>query len=257
MFIKTHGNASGLDNVVNWLGVPGWAESHRCFEPLAQQLPDAHLLHALDLPGTGLSPLDARGLTLEVVVDQIAVALESLPDGPVGVIGNCGGALFALSAAMASRRNVSSAVLIDAFAFLPGYFKLLLLRGPGRLAYNLSFANPIGRAITNTALRSKRQATTDLMASFAQGNPQIHYRYLQLFEQIGEVSQYRTFNGEVTLIHGSRTFAAVRKSVPLWRANWPELKVYEIYPAGHAPLTEAAEAVAQIVFHPQSAGKVS
>ena len=52
----------------------------------------------------------------------------------------------------------------------------------------------------------------------------------------------------VDLLHGSRTFRAVRKSVGQFHRLWPQARVFELKGMGHLPMVRGAREMAGILF---------
>ena len=108
-------------------------------------------------------------------------------------------------------------VLIDPFAFLPWYFKVFVHPRIGHIAYHSTFANPVGRWLTNASLRNRRAAETDLTGSFRELDHDVSLRYLEMLDAIDGIARFSTISAPVDIAYGERTFAAVKQSVEQWR----------------------------------------
>jgi pimeloyl-ACP methyl ester carboxylesterase len=230
----------------------GWNGDHRTFLPLVPYLPANARLVAPDLPGCGRSPAPARWAP-EEVTGAIARSIVQEGEAPVVVIGNCSGGLLALAAALLLEESgfseaIGRMVLIDPFAYWPWYFRVFLSKGWGRYAYAATFANPLGRWLTNLALRSKRRAETDLTEGFASADHEVLLRYLNLLRELGPIERFRSFRMPIDLVHGERTFQAVRRSIAAWKRIWPQAAVWSLPQAGHLPIREAARDLSKIIF---------
>ncbi|HEV2666776.1 MAG TPA: alpha/beta fold hydrolase, partial [Blastocatellia bacterium] len=159
MHIECYGSGSRV-----YFGLHGWSGDHATFAPLAVYLPAGVALYSADLPGYGRSPAPRRWELAEIT-DEIASEVVAI-DSPVTIIGNCSGAVFALLAAERLPLRIERLILIDPFAYLPWYFKIFLHKRIGRYAYYSTFANPLGRWLTNLSLSKHRTAETDLTESF-------------------------------------------------------------------------------------------
>ena len=236
---------------VHYFGLHGWGADRRTFAPLAPHVPADATFHSADLPGCGLSPAPPAW-SLEAVTDSIVESMRATGAGSLTVVGNCGGAVFGLLAARRLGSSVSRVVMIDAFAYLPRYFSLFAKGEFGRRAYEATFANPLGRWLTNQSLRGRRGGAADLTASFADVDHEVARRYLALFDEVGGAGRFRGTAQPADVVYGERSFGAVRRSVALWREVMPQARERRLEGVGHAPLLEAAARVAEIVFAPQA-----
>ncbi len=242
MFVERYGRGGEA-----YFALHGWGGDRRTFAPLAPFVPAFASLYSADLPGCGDSTAP-REWSVSAVVGEIVEAVRALTTARVNFVGNCGGAVFALLAAQELGDKVGRVVMIDPFAYLPRYFRLFLAGDFGRHAYNATFANPLGRWLTNQSLRGRREGGGDLTASFADADHEVARRYLALFEEVGGVERFRGFDAPVEIAHGEKTFGAVKRSLALWREVLPHARVRELRGAGHLPIVEATEQVAYMIF---------
>lgn len=248
MFVERHGRGPRV-----YFALHGWGGDRRTFAPLAPYVPTEASLYGADLPGCGDSPAP-RAWSVGAVIEEIVEAVREIT--PVSrvtplrltFVGNCGGAVFALLAAEALGGKVGRVVMIDPFAYLPRYFRLFLAGDFGRRAYSATFANPVGRWVTNQTLRGRRAGASDLTASFAEADHEAARRYLALYDEVRSVERFRGFAAPVDIAHGEKTFGAVRKSLALWTDVLPRARVRELAGAGHQPIAEAPALTARIVF---------
>jgi pimeloyl-ACP methyl ester carboxylesterase len=233
-----------------YFGIHGWSGTHETFLPLLGALPEDAKFISIDLPGHGRSPWVGHP-DLKSIAEQVGREMERVESESFTLVGNCSGALIAL-AAIESRpgleERIERMVLIDPFAFTPWYFRIFVVPLFGRLFYHSTFANPLGRWVTNLSLRSKRTSETDLTHSFQRVDHQVSYRYLELLTSIGSIERWSGILIETDIVHGERTFGAIRKSIGMWRALWPHIRIYELTAAGHLPILEATEQMQQILF---------
>jgi len=242
MYVERYGAGSRL-----WLGLHGWSGDHRTFEPLARYLPDGVVLYAPDLPGCGKSP-PPGSWTLASVLQELLDLVAPLVPPPLVIIGNCSGAILALCLAQQlSRRGCTSSierlVLIDPFAYWPWYFRVFVSPRIGRYAFACSFGNPVGRRLINLALAGKRRADTDLAEGFAGVSPDVALAWLRILREIESVKVFAELDLPIRILHGDRTFAAVRRSLTVFRGLWPQMEARVIEGAGHLPLREAPQQV--------------
>ena len=241
MHVECYGSGSRA-----YFGLHGWSGDYATFGPLAAYLPAGAALYSADLPGYGRSPAPRRW-ELSDITDEIERAIAAV-DSPVTVIGNCSGAIFALLAAERLGGRIDRLILIDPFAYLPLYFKIFLHKRIGRYAYYSTFANPVGRWLTNLSLSRHRTADTNLTESFVSVSHDVAYRYLALMGELDDVGRFGRLRPPVDLVYGARTFGAIKKSIRLWRGVWPHARCHELAGAGHLPIQEATRQLSEIVF---------
>lgn len=229
------------------VGLHGWAGDHRTFEPLQPFRPDSISFWGLDLPGYGQSPAPTVW-TLDGVALQVADELKRLGLNRLTLVGNCSGAIVGLHIARKMREKIDRLVMIDPFAYMPWYFKLFLRGEFGRRAYDATFASPLGRALTNGALQNKRTGQSHLTSSFAEVDHETVYRYLRMLDANNDFHQFADVDVPITLIHGEKTFAAVKRSIDLWTILWPHAERFELQGAGHLPIEETPQQLAAILF---------
>lgn len=230
------------------VGSHGWGGSHRTFIPLLPYLPGGRGMVCPDLPGYGMSSEPSRwewelvaALTLE------ALDLADVPRG-VAAVGSCSGAILLLEIERLDPGRFGRLVLVDPFAWMPWYFRIFTLPFIGPLAYWTAFANPIGRWMGNRALARHRAEQTHLTASFSE---QRHASTLAWLRMLRDLEGPRRFAGtrcEVVIVHGERTFGAVREGVPAWEAGLSLVRSVELAGAGHLPIEECSEAVSTLVW---------
>jgi pimeloyl-ACP methyl ester carboxylesterase len=230
-----------------YLGLHGWGGGHKTFAPLIGHLPASARLYAADLPGYGRSP-EPRGWSLPSIVDEIVRAAEQIDEAELTIVGNCSGAILGLLAAERLTGRIERLVLIDPFAFMPWYFKVFVTGSFGRYAYYSTFANPVGRWLTNLSLRRKRAEASDLTRSFGAVNHRISQRYLALLAGVESIAQFGNLRMPIDIVYGEKTFSAVKDSVVLWQSIWPQARATELAGAGHLPIEEATKQLSDLVF---------
>ena len=250
MYVERYG-AGGREV---YFGLHGWSGDHRTFAPLAAHVPAPASLYSADLPGCGQSPAPPA-LTIETVTGEIVEAVHAAldtattPRAQVTLIGNCSGAILGLLAAERIKARVSRLVLVDPFAYWPWYFRVFVAGNFGRHAYRTTFANPLGRWLTNQSLRGRRTASTDLTHSFGRIDHDVAQRYLALLAEVGGVERFESLGDvPVDIVYGERTFGAVKKSVGMWQGVWPGARAHVLRGAGHLPIIEATAQLAGVIF---------
>lgn len=245
MYSKTYGNGPR-----KFFGIHGWSGSHETFIPLVEDLPSDVSFISIDLPGHGQSPWPTRS-TLRTIADLVATEMEKVSAPTFTFVGNCSGALIGLAAIELHPKllaRIERMVLIDPFAYAPWYFRLFLIPVLGRLFYYSTFANPLGRWIANLSLRGQRAPETDLTHSFRRIDHAVSYRYLQLVANMGRVDRWDQIAIDTDIVHGDRTFRAIRHSVAIWRSIWPHIRISELQQCGHLPILEATEELKHLIF---------
>lgn len=241
MYCKVHGDGPNLVACLH-----GWTGDHTHFDALAGHVPEGWRLAAFDLPGFGRSAAPASWAMADVGRD-VAQALNALDFDTLTLLTNCSGAYPALKAVPHLTRQPVHLVLVDAFAYAPKYFKVFTNRSWGHHAYNTTFANPVGRAITNFSLRRQRKqgGITD---EFKTTNHEYTLAWLRACVDLGDCTQFADVQLPTTLAWGAGSFGAVRKSLPMWRQIWPHCRQVELHDAGHLAIVDAAAQVAGLVF---------
>jgi pimeloyl-ACP methyl ester carboxylesterase len=242
MFVERYG---GGDRI--FFGLHGWGGDHTTFAPLVNYLPADAALYCADLPGCGRSQ-PPREWRLEELASEIAAEISKLDSQSVTVIGNCSGAILALAAMPRIAERVNRLILIDPFAFAPWYFKLFVATPIGKYAYYSTFANPVGRWITNLSLRRRRTGASDLTVSFRVVDHSASYHYLRMLCAIDGIERFAWIQSPIDIVYGERTFGAIKRSVGMWQGVWPHARVFELEGAGHLPIEEATEDLSRIVF---------
>ncbi len=231
-----------------YLGVHGWAGNHRTFKPLLSRMPADSVFYSVDLPGYGNSPAPGGEWDIEEVARLLAGEVERLPNPPVTLVGFCGGGNLAMMAARHLGGKVRRLVLIDPFAYMPLYFKVFTWGEFGRRAYFTTFANPLGRWFTNSALRGKRTGKASLTQSFENVDHEMTLRAIRGLAKFPPYESFAELDLRVDLAYGERSFKAVRQSVALWKQVWPHARICELKGAGHSPIIEATAQLSRIVF---------
>ncbi len=193
---------------------------------------------------------------MERLVIEIAEALQALNHSEMTIIGSCSGGLFGLFVIKhlleAGQSNlIKRLILIDPFAYFPWYFNVFVAPQMGKIgwyAYCTTFANPIGRWMTNLSLKQHRAKGSNLTNSFAEINHRIIYRHLQLLAEAGDAKQFSCIKIPVVIVHGEKTFRAVRQSISCWHAILPQVTCRELKGVGHLPIEETPNEIAKILF---------
>jgi len=231
-----------------FFGLHGLGGGYSTFAPLAEMMPDEATLYAADLPGYGRSPAPQRW-SIEAIADEVMAAIDETRAARLTLVGNCSGAIVGLAAAESLGRRVERLVLIDPFAFVPWYFRVFAAGEVGKVAYYSTFANPLGRWLTNRSLVRRRTGHSDLTRSFSEVNHAAALAHLALLAGIKGAERFANLTMPIDLLYGERTFRAVKQSVSIWLDLWPQACAIEISGAGHLPIEEATAELAQIIFN--------
>lgn len=233
------------------VGLHGWSGDHRSFEPLLPWLPQQVRLLSFDQPGFGQSPPPPEW-SIRAIAEPIAQVLERRGVEGLTVIGSCSGAVVGMELSMMLGPRVKRLVMIDPFMTAPWFFRLFCWGWFGRLCYLSTFANPIGRWVTNRSLADRRTEETSLTEHFREADHDRALGYLRVMCDPGLHRRgYERLDAIGEFVVGGRSFASARRSVDWWRETcWPSASVVTIERAGHMPVHEAADEVADIVFGP-------
>lgn len=234
-----------------FLALHGWIGGQHSFAALLPYVPADASVFVADLPGFGRSAAPAEW-SINALDEALCEVYDALPAGEFTLVGYCTGSLLGLHAGLRRQERFKRFVMIDPFAFMPTYFRIFLWGDFGRWAYWSTFANPLGRMITNGALRRHRTNQTDLTGGFSRVDTRVAYEYLKLFGALPTVEVLRGFDRPTTLVCGVKTFKAVKQSLPQWREVWPHAQTVMLENAGHAVIDEAPQRLAEIIFEGES-----
>lgn len=230
-----------------FLGLHGWAGNRRTFRRLLAYLPSDATFYTGDLPGYGDAPRTAR-IELDTVMSDVLETMRRISDPNLTLVGHCGGAWLALEALRAGAGLARGAVLIEPFGYAPLYFRIFTWGDFGRYAYLTTFANPLGRIVTNGALARRRTGDANLTNAFKAVDHETALDYIRLYCAMRPAERFAGITNPVDIAYGERTFAAVRRSIPFWRSVLPNVRCTELQGAGHEPIREATEQLAAVVF---------
>jgi pimeloyl-ACP methyl ester carboxylesterase len=242
LYAKQYGSGSRV-----LVAYHGWGGDYRTFEPIVPLLPFDTTLISVDLPGYGQSA-PPSAWTINSLTDALVDHIGQLQISRFTLLGNCSGAILALLVAQRIEAQVERLVLIDPFAYMPWYFSLFLNGEIGRKAYTLTFGTSVGRFVTNMALRHRRTDETNLTRSFESIDHRVVYQYLGLLGRIEGVDRFRGLTLPVDIVYGEKTFKAVKDSLPRWKQVLPQTRSHELAGAGHLPIEEATQALANVLF---------
>lgn len=243
MIVEQHGNG---ENIV--IGIHGWGGSERSFDPVLAYLPEDVTFYSWGLPGYSGTQAPADW-SPESISTLLAKEVEAVATSPVTIIGHCSGAILGLMAADTCPEQVGRLVMLDAFAYKPWYFGMLLWRGFGPFFYYSTFGNPLGRYLTDGALRNKRAEDSHMTDSFKELDLAVTYKYLRLMGEVSSYKRYAHFRcPEIDIVYGVKSFDAIHRSVPMWKEIWPDAGVWPLQGGGHLPIHEATEELAKILF---------
>lgn len=224
------------DGSEDWVGLHGWNGTRRTFDPLLEHLSAEIAFHAVDLPGYGASARPGEW-RLRSIGEAVVDALRDAGLGRCSLIGSCSGGVVGLFVAEALGDDLEHFVWLEPFAYVPWYLSVLTLPVVGRLFYSFSFGTTVGRRTANAVLADEDEP--DLMASFADTDLDVPYRYLQLFGRLDAPEQFESLSGTKHLVYADRTFDAVRTSVRRWASVWPDAATECVDGAGHLLIEEA------------------
>ncbi len=253
MYFAKYGNGKKV-----FVGFHGWSGDHKTFLPLIPYVPEDVAFYCADLPGTGQSELPEHW-NIDCFIEQICQALISLQSENMTILGSCSGGLMGLFVAKLLKKKgldslLSRLVLIDPYAYFPWYFSAFVSPGVGKIgwyAYYTTFANPIGRWMTNLSLKNHRSKEVSLTDSFAEANHRATYQQLKILVEGGRADQFRGLDLKIDVVYGRKTFGAVKKSITLWQQIFCNANYHELPNAGHLPIEESTKELAAILFPKQ------
>ncbi len=243
MYFKTHGSG---DHLV--VALHGWTGDHSHFDAFARHLPEGVRMAAFDLPGFGRSPAP-QSWDMRDVGHDLAEVINTLDYETLTLLTNCSGAYPAIRAVEHVARKPARLVMVDSFAYAPKYFRVFTNRKWGHHAYRTTFANPVGRRLTNAALRKQKQGG-GITDDFRRVNHENTLAWLRACVDLGDCTQFADVELPTLIIWGEDSFGAVRKSVPMWLKTWPHAQTLELKGGGHLVIQDCAAQIAQAAFEP-------
>lgn len=230
-----------------FVGLHGWGGNADTFAPLEPWLPDDARILSISLPGYG-SSLKPDVWSLTAVTDSVLSVMSEI-DEPYTLIGNCSGAIFGMLAALQlPSQKIQRMVVIDAFAYMPWYLELFVWPVVGPLFYWSSFANPIGRWLTQKAFEDTKRERADMTASFATIDHGVTYEMLKLLSKVGDYRQFQGLCMPIDIVFGRHSFQAIHHSARLWSRLWPHAQVCCLEGGGHLLLEEETETISLHIF---------
>ncbi len=252
MTIYWHKAGNGKNVII---GLHGWIGSHRTYAPMNDIKDKDYCLLGPDLPGYGESQ-NPTSFDIEEIADSLAESILGLPEIKSGnnsicILGSCSGALIAFHLAKRLDKRVSHLVLLDPFAKLPWYLRLLTLKGIGRLCYHLAFVHSWGQSLAARFLPQGKNVASTLERAFRDVNHQTTQAYLTSFAARNPLSDFLEFSRlsvDIDFVFGEKTFSAVLEGVPLWTEIFPEARIHRVGNTGHFLIDEATETIAKMLF---------
>ena len=230
------------------LALHGWGSDHRTFDPISSFVPSKFSVLCPDLPGYG-STQSPKEWTLDCVTEETVsmIKTERIQE-PIVIIGNCLGAVLGLEMIVRNMINAKKIIIIDPVIFFPMYLKIFLLGKLGKTAYLGTLDTKIGRFLSNLAVSRNKSSDIDYTESFKDVNHDSAYKYLNMMAKIPDPSRYKEVNIDVDIIYGQKTLCAVRKSSKALREIWNHANEIQVPNAGHLPLAEQSEVMANLIF---------
>jgi pimeloyl-ACP methyl ester carboxylesterase len=228
------------------IGYHGWGADHRkSFKAVIEHLPEQVSFWGIDLPGCGRSPRPSV-FTYDEVASQLTCAFDDIVanDETATLLGACSGGYHGLEIARHRPAKVDRLVMVDSMGYFPWFLDLLLAPGVGTLLFEGVFSSKFGRKMIQSALQLTGVANAfDVMESFGRIDLGAAYRYLEFFDELGTMDQYRTILTPTKLLWGTNTWGVVRESIPMWAATLPNIETIEVEGVGHLINQEAPEVV--------------
>ena len=193
-----------------YLGISGWGGNNNTYTPIIQYIPKDVTFISFDIQGFGRSEnpenWEIRNICSEII-EELGVNEQT------NLVGNCTGGVLGLEICRLMNYKIKKLVMIDPFIYTPWYFWLLVNRYFGEKAYMATFASKIGRYISNLLLKSKRNEETNLTEHFAEMDHTNSYSFLKMMHHHKGLSIYSELSNNLSVIHGDKTFNAVKKSL--------------------------------------------
>ncbi|MFL2665053.1 MAG: alpha/beta fold hydrolase [Dehalococcoidia bacterium] len=229
-----------------YVGISGWGGNNNTYTPIIKYLPKDVSFTSFDIQGFGKSEKpekwDIKNICSEII-EELAINEKT------NLVGNCTGGILGLEICKIMNYKINKLVMIDPFIYTPWYFLLLVNKYFGEKAYMATFASKTGRYISNLLLKSKRNEDTNLTEHFSNMDHNNSYNFLRMMHNHPGLSTYSNLTNPLSVIHGDKTFNAVKKSISKIKNEINHASIHEVNHAGHLPIEEQPDLVSKLIFN--------
>lgn len=222
-----------------FVGIPGFGATHvKSFGNMLSAIPQEVTFHGMDPPGLGQSqaPLawEWNQITTHMI-DSIETIYEKSGE-PITLVGACSGSFHAMEIAKQRPDLIKELVLLEPFGYTPWFLRTFLIPGLGYGIFHSLFGTPQGRgALSKLLSLAGVMSEYNPIASFAEVPSKTVHSYLSLYYGIERrgAQYFSDLPMKKRILHGTRTFGAVKNSLPVWQSMWPDVEIITIEDVGH------------------------
>lgn len=222
-----------------FLGIPGFGATHyKSFGNMFDLVPEHVTFYGMDPPGLGQSPLPSSWAWAQVTAHMVegVEAIVEKTGGPITLVGACSGSFHAMEIAKRHPEYIKELILLEPFGYTPWFLRTFLIPKLGYAVFHAMFGTPQGRGFLTKLLSAAGvMSEYNPIASFADVPSTTVHSYLALYHDVEKEGaiQFKDITSKKRVFHGTNTFGAVKGSIPMWKAMWPDLDIITIPDVGH------------------------
>lgn len=222
-----------------FIGIPGFGATHKkSFGNMLAAIPKEVTFHGMDPPGLGQSA-DPSSWEWQQITTHMADAIEQVyarSGEPLTLVGACSGSFHAMEVAKQRPELIKELVLLEPFGYTPWFLRTFLVPKLGYGVFHSLFGTPQGRgALSKILSMAGVMSEYNPIASFAEVPSKTVHNYLSLYYEIERrgALYFQDLPMKKRILHGTRTFGAVKGSLPVWQSMWPDVEIITIPDVGH------------------------
>ena len=241
----------------HFLGIPGFGATHgKSFGNMLERLPEHVTFHGMDPPGLGESPLPTKW-TWQQITNHMIESVDHIVDStgePITLVGACSGSFHAMEVAKQRPDAIKELILLEPFGYTPWFLRVFLVPKLGYGVFHSLFGTPQGRgAISKGLAMAGVMSEYNPIASFANVPSKTVHNYLSLYYEIEQrgPDYFDDLSMTKRVLHGTKTFGAVKDSLPTWHRIWDDVSIITIADVGHQLTQDKPQEVNDIIFSPK------
>ena len=205
---------------------------------MLSHIPEEVTFHGMDPPGLGQSetpPTWEWAAITDNMIETITTIYEESGE-PLTLVGACSGSFHAMEVAKQRPDLIKELILLEPFGYTPWFLRTFLIPKLGYGIFHSMFGTPQGRgALSKILSMAGVMSEYNPIASFAEVPSRTVHSYLSLYYEIEQrgAHYFQDLPMKKRILHGTRTFGAVKDSLPVWKSMWPEVEIITIDDVGH------------------------